>query len=452
LPCVLEEKRVVVHSDTFGIALGAVWLAPLIAATLWLSAIFFSGRLSAVSPIGRISLWGVFLTALIYRLIPSLLLNKGANYDIISYHTVGSLVLAGRDVYSSAASVGRYPYLPAQLFDSAASLALSRWVHIPLYVVIKMVPIVADACIATTIAAGLLRRSESAVMSKTAGLLYALNPIAVLSTAYIAQFDSVPLLGCVLAWYCLTRWGDEAPRLAVVLAGTALGAGIFVKSWPVLLLPAFFLAVRSRVHGLFLLSMAVLVPALGTGFYILLFHVRAQNVIHATSSYQSVLGWWGTGLFSREIVSHPRLVGHIDLWRFSRIFELLMIACIGAYVVWARRGQLTVNCATIFLVFYCLSAGFSVQYLMWVIPFFLVSGLVTALPYAVFTIASAVAIAINCFTDILYPHRMSLLPIPSLDLTVKAATFGVVYCILLWITIRSLLDAGGRGASPTTRT
>lgn len=297
--------------------------------------------------------------AFIVRLIPNLLLPVGAGYDIESYQIVGNLVLRRVDVYTAQEAVKRHPYLPCQMYWMALSLWLSQILNLPFVKVARLNPIFFDVCIAFSLV--MLLRSRSLYEAFLGGLMYALNPVPVLVSAYHGQFDAVPSFFLLLAVGLI--------RASPLAAGLSLGMGILSKSWPVLGLPSLLVALPDwRQRFQFLLA-SLLVPATGVGVYAVLFSAPVWAIIERAISYNWGVGVWGyTYFFHLLSVLRPD-TGGIFAWLVQYGRYLTLGALGGIWLFRARKEPAPAGILTILVTFFAVTHAFSIQYLMWLVPF-----------------------------------------------------------------------------------
>jgi hypothetical protein len=329
------------------------------------------------------------------RAIPAIVFNHGADYDIASYSTIGQLVLAGRDIYADPAALGHYPYLPGQMWLSALALVLSRHLAVPFVVLAKIPAVLADTAIVPCITGGLLRRGVAPTRALACGLVYAVNPVSIMISAYHGQFDALPLLGCMIAWALLgTRDEAGVGRPAIVGAGVALGVAILTKTWPVLLLPVYVLALRAWSSRLLLGLVALVVPVTATISYAFLHHASLRAIAHLVLTYGSIGDWWGLGLVL-GVARAAHLISALQDRRLSQLFELLVLAAVGAYLWHTRTRDIAHNCVMVLLIFFVISAGMSLQYLTWIVPFMVVDLSLPPLMTLAFMMLSSIALVMN---------------------------------------------------------
>jgi hypothetical protein len=212
-----------VDSDSFGATFGLVWLAISVIATLILVPTYFGHARSRgfiTNHVKYLTIPRIVLLAFIARIVPVLVLNRGADFDMTSYNIVGQVVAAGHDVYTTAWVTGHYPYLPLQMWLSTGAWFISKYGHMPFVVIAKLPGALADTAIVACVSAGLQSCGVTRATALTAGLIYALNPISILVTAYHGQVNAIPFLAGMIAWYILNS--TRAARMtswSVVTAG-----------------------------------------------------------------------------------------------------------------------------------------------------------------------------------------------------------------------------------------
>ena len=298
--------------------------------------------------------------ALIARLVPNLVLPMGAGYDIESYQIVGGLVLRGEDVYASPDAVNRHPYLPFQMYWMAFAHWAASAMHLPFVKVVRLAPILADVGIALLLFL-YLQRGGPPKKALHGGLLYALNPVPVLVSAYHGQFDAIPALFLLLAVMALEKWP--------LLAGGWLGLGILSKSWPVLVLPSLCVAAKKWEGRLRFLVGVAFVPMVGMGIYLLLFRAQLWAVLGRALGYNHGVGIWGyTYFFQLFSVLEPGWAEPFAwLVHYGRYITLGALGLV--WLLKARKESPRASVLTILVAFFAVTHALAIQYVMWVVPF-----------------------------------------------------------------------------------
>jgi Gpi18-like mannosyltransferase len=308
----------------------------------------------------------VLLIALLARFVPAALMPRGAEYDIDSFRRVAETLLKGGTVYDSPLVAGRHPYLPFQLYLIWAAGYVSTASKLPFVFAVKLVPMWADAALAVLIFKIALDCGRTLASAFSLALLYALNPIAILVSAYHGQFDSETLLLLVLAWYFWYFSKQDARRLGC--SGLLLGLAILNKTWPAIFLPIVLFRLNSPKQRAAYALIALATPVLFTAFYIFVFHQTPNPLLRRALTHAGVPGWWGaSALVSLTWRLTGRGQGLLNwLAQYGRWLVFVGSAC----VYWVTRRQRAIDALlTLLVVLYVLTSGFGLQWALWVVPF-----------------------------------------------------------------------------------
>lgn len=332
---------------------GSLWILLLLAVSSALPRLVGRRRARFARP------WLVIaLVALLVRLVPNLILSIPSNYDIESYQVVADLLLQGKEVYAETAGANRHPYLPFQMYW----MALARWLggtnQLSFARLVRLAPIGADVGIALLLWMGLKRKGHRAAL--LGGLLYALNPIAVLVSAYHGQFDAIPALLTLLAFCWLDR--------SAWAAGGWLGLGILSKSWPVLALPSLLAATRGWPGRLRLLAAALVVPTVGMGLYACLYGANLSVILTRSLGYNWGIGIWGYTYLARLPVLLEAWPATSFRWLVSNGRYLTLAALAVVWLLRARKQRPLAGFLTVLASLFAVTHAFSIQYLVWLVP------------------------------------------------------------------------------------
>jgi hypothetical protein len=414
----------------------------------------------------RWSLWGIVGVALLVRMVPALLLENGAPFDIQSYEVVADLVRSGADVYTSEATVNRHPYLPLHLYWLAAARGLAEVSGVAYAKVVKWLPIVVDVAI-TPVVVWFWQVAQSRVSTRQKdaqvargraiavgeaerlGMLYALNPVPVLVCAYHGQFDAEPVLWMVLATvFTALPPGLLAGWQQSMGAGAWLGLGILTKSYPVLALPALLPAIKSWNHrALFVVAMGA-VPLLGVLLYTVMFNAPFWEVVQRAIGYNFGIGIYGYTYFARL----AREVGGDGRWlqwavEYGRFITVGLLA-----VVWwvkVRHQSAPAALLTILVAFFAITHAFAIQYLGWLVPVALLNRETRWL--VAYTIAAYFYMVVAYWGLIFATTITVLMPLPQADyLLIMPASLPIwgVSVAWLWARLRSRSEGKVMDAHP----
>ena len=392
---------------TAALVFSALWALGLLAAYLWLVRKESIARLEKHSI--RFGGMLVFLVASVARLAPNAALPVGASFDVASYQIVGSLLLQGQDVYTAPEAQQRHPYLPLQMYWMALAQRASQVTGLSFVGLVRLAPVAADVAIAVLLYAWFSRR-RMAGAALLAGLAYALNPLPVFVSAYHGQFDSIPALCILLSLFFL----DRSPAGA----GFWLGLGILNKSWPALALPSLLQGAPGWRRKALLLGVAGIVPLAGLALYLALFDASLLDVIRRAVSYNHGVGAWGYTYFIVTLAfTFPALLSlGTFLVNLGRPATLVLLGL--AWWRSARRQTPQASLLTVLVVFLAVTHAFSIQYLMWVVPFAVLEQDHRWLRR--FTLGAFAYMFLAYFTLILQWPVLSVLPWPQAHLYIIA--------------------------------
>ena len=374
----------------------------------------------------RYYIFAPLIVALLVRLVPAILLPVGAGYDVASYRLVAEALLAGEDVYTSAA-VGRHPYLPLYMYALGFSLYLDLHTLIPFVIWVKLLPIVSDVAITGFIFIAAKKMGKSQDMALFLALLYALNPISILVTAYHGQFDSIPILLLLLAWYF---WHFERK---VVVSAVFLGFAVLVKTWPIVFLPIVFLRMKTWRVRFQYVFLVIGIPVLFTAAYILLFSADPSPMLKRALTHSGPPGYWGPGsiLAVASKVNANAQAGYSGLLSINR----WLIIAAGVFSLWITRKDNTLDALlTIILCVFVVSVGMGMQWLLWVIPFALLTYDIRWLN--VYSLAGTAYLLLHLYGYHMYPWASVFLSPPAVDVFLRLTALPAWLVVMLWAASR----------------
>lgn len=380
---------------------------------------------------GRYPLLLLMLLALGARLLPYLLLPVGAAYDIESFKLVGEALLAGEDVYTSAAR-GRYPYLPLQMYAIGGAALLGQETVVPFIVWLKLPAVLADLAVTAVLYLAFRRSRRSVDAASTAALLYALNPLTVMVSAYHGQFDAVPVLLLLLAWY-LWEFGQRA-----WLSAAALGTAILNKTWPAVFLPVILIRLPSHRQRIIYAATALAVPLVFTLGYVLAFGSDPTPMLRRAFTHAGVSGYWG---ISAALTLLSNLLLNGDAVALSSILSQGILLAAALFSLWYTRIQSSLDALlTILLTVFAVTMGMGIQWLMWPVAFAALAGEKRWLKW--YSLAGALMMTVHLFT-LHFPSGIAqVLPPAPTDFVLRSIGFPVWLVILFWLYAR--LQAAAR--------
>ncbi len=310
--------------------------------------------------------WAI-LAATAIRLIPALLLPRGARYEMSVFQQAGELTLAHESVYLAQVA---HPYLPLQIYVFAAAAWLTDNVALAFPFWAKLPSIAAEAAMTGMIYLG-VRRLRTPNLALTASWLYAFNPIVILVAAYQGQYDAIPMLFMVISWYTFDF--HRTRRGGILLSSLALGLSVLAKTFPLMLLPILLLRMKGLRQWLVAILAVVAVPLLAALFYEWLFphslYPMAQRVVRTGA----IPGWWG---YSAPLNAFVELTERgSDLYLLAvQVGRYLAPVAALAVIFWSRRSATLASLVLTILTFFTFMPNLGLQSLSWLISLGLLLG------------------------------------------------------------------------------
>lgn len=305
--------------------------------------------------------------------------SRGVGFDIDSYELVRDALRSDPlGLYSAVnePDAPHWPYPPAFF----AWIALSGWLGdatgLRFDGFVQIAPIAADAALAWVVQAFLGQRGASDRTRLAAAALVAIGPSFGFISGYHGQIDAVAILPAVLGFWAWCRL--DPPRRALV-AGALIGLGGSVKVSALLTVLALLPTVRSLREGVRLCAAAAAVPVL-----LLVPWLAADpgGTVAALRSNDGLPGFGGISLLVQPDLSALWLQTKdgVELTAASEaLFDVAALVAIGtllatgALLAWRRTPPLNAA-VVVWVTVYALGVNFSLQYLVWGLPFFLMAG------------------------------------------------------------------------------
>jgi hypothetical protein len=354
------------------------------------------------------------------------MLPVGAAYDIESFRLVGEALLNKEDVYTSAA-VGRHPYLPLQMYIVGLATFLTRVTPLPFIIWIKLPAVFADTLIVIFIFRAVQQATRNQVTSLSYALLFALNPISILVTSYHGQFDPIPVLLLLLAWYSW-HFGHH-----IIRSATLLGFAILNKTWPIVFLPVAFIRLPRVRQRFTYTGLAVGIPIFFTAFYVIFLASNPLPMLQRAVTHAGVPGYWGLSsfiFFPGVFLFDPDQVLQLILpWQ-----RFLMLA-VGLAVLWWTRRQDALNALlTIILTVFAIMLGMGIQWLLWPVAFAILAREESWLKW--YSILGAMMMVVHLYGIHLYPTFNQLFDPGTATLILRLSSLPVWLIVVFWSASR----------------
>lgn len=364
------------------------------------------------------------VVALIVRLIPALVLPRGAMYEMQVFRQVGQTTLEGRSVYLTSTA---YPYLPLQLYWAAAAYWLSSHVSLvsfPFW--LKLPNILADTAMVILIYQAIhkQRNERDALLGSW---MFALNPITILVTAYQGQFDATPLLLVMAAWYWTEFCADR--NWGAVLSALALGFGIFAKTWPVILMPIVLLRPHPWHWRWRFIAIAVAIPVAGTLLYETLFPGSLISILRRSLYAGAISGWWGYSSILSVIVE---LTGQgMALYQSATTIGKTGSLLAGLLVIWLTRHRSSLQSLLLtILTLFAAVPNLGLQGLSWLIP---TAVILSSSQLGLYIVGALIHMVISYWGIHLTNGLYLLMPTLYANMIIKLSSLTAWGTIVLWL-------------------
>jgi Gpi18-like mannosyltransferase len=305
----------------------------------------------------------ILLTGLVIRILFAFSYDTG---DTGAFCNAGSLFLQHKEVYADPAVFFSGP--PFALHVTALMHWLGNKIGLPCSGMWKMPTIVADIGIGWLIyfiSKKELKKSEDNAIKMA--MMYIYNPIAIFISGFQGQQESFWLFFILLAWLLIKRYQK------IVIAAICVGIALAYKIPAVLLIPALLFLIKEWrrrlifcgiIGFIFLIS---LLPEIITS---------REALIRQSFLYSSIPGIWGfSGLINKSLALTPQFSESVMKLTSTLLKIILAIGVLIIYRIHLKNKkwnffQLGLK---VFMVFMVFTPGFGTQYLLWLVPFFILS-------------------------------------------------------------------------------
>lgn len=297
------------------------------------------------------------------RFIPAWLLGAEVS-DLSIYRHMAITVLRNQDIYDIPVF---FPYTPLSLFLPVLALRLADATGVPFHLTMKLFPFVGDLGSAALVYL-VARRRWPTGKATLAGLAFAFNPVSILVTGLHGNIMPLSVFFAFWAYY-LVEFGEH--RRSYVLSALALGIGIGLRSWPVLLTPLLVRPGKMNWRQRFVYVVVAALPSVAVLMPYML--VNAEGVLREAFDYTSTpdFGWvaiwrhWRFRNIQNFYLPWPKDWVPNSRFYFLRAYGVLVVL---AYL----RPQVTDSTGWVvaaLLLNFTILGGVAAQYFSWIIPF-----------------------------------------------------------------------------------
>jgi hypothetical protein len=288
------------------------------------------------------------LFALVLVLRVALCAQPRVTYDAISYTLVAEAVAAGQNVY---AATSRYNYSPLWSGVVAGLWRIAGGRDLLFVLLVGLILTAGDAATARLLRGMARDGGAPEAAGRRIALLFFANPVSVLVSCYLRQFDGLSILFLLVAIRALSRqrrrdsWGAAAALSASLLIKhvTVLHPLLFWRRWRTGGLPLPLVLAPYAVFGL---SFAPFLAASGA---------ILDNVLLYGTGLRGLGGQRPGGIAS--LLAFPDGARGVPF--------LILLAGVAVAVALGRRVSLARGALLLFLAELVFAPGFAAQYLLW---------------------------------------------------------------------------------------
>lgn len=334
----------------------------------------------------RFLVWAIIALGLAGRLV--IAIAGGASPDTLMYRDVVTRALVSDPLHvyrlaNAGANLSAYPNpgagpawaWPPGFFPWLWLSHAANRVGLPFVIVSRLPAIAADAALAWIAQREVGRRGHGPTGRLIAAALVSFGPAFVVPAASFGHIDSVAIVPAVAA---VVLWERAAPGRRAVVCGGLIGVAACMKTVPLLLVLALAPTAVSPREIVRLVAAAVSLPVVA-----LLPFVIADPAPPLTAlRYHGVPGSGGLSVvlqpglgveYVHDRPYHYSSIGHAILHAGPAAGALAIIA-VTLVVVVPRRLPAATAAALLWLTVFVFTGNFSLQYLVWLLPFMLLCG------------------------------------------------------------------------------
>jgi len=314
----------------------------------------------------------ILIVAFLVRLIPAMVLPRGAEYEMHLFQQTADVFRAGDNFYLTSLS---HDYLPLIVYWFGFADWLAESIGLFFIFWLKSISIIADTLLSGLVYLAVLRLRDDSEARYTAWI-YVFNPVTILVVSYQGQFDLVATFCLMLSWYLLALGGGSSKKLS--LSAIVLGMAILVKTWPFIFLPIVLFRLPNWKTRIRYTLLAGIVPLAGVLIYESIFPGSITSILSRTSRAGAISGWWG---YSSVINVWLQLSGQgssLFNWvsQYGRFLGYMLAVIV---IILTRKRPVLYSLLLAVLVMFAGVPNLGLQGLSWIVSMALILGLYNSL-------------------------------------------------------------------------
>ncbi len=285
--------------------------------------------------------------------------------DTGAFCQAGTLWLEGKEVYANPNVFFSAP--PFGLHLTGIMFWIGNIFHIPCNIMWKFPTIIADIGIGILIykiAIEFFKKSK--ITAVTLMNWYMFNPIALFISGFQGQQEGFWLFFIILSYYIIKKFKN------IFISAVCTGIALSYKVPAILLVIPLVFTInewKNRFRYIFIVSCIFIVSLL-------------PEIITSTSAlvkqsflYSSIIGIWGISGIVTKLLGVLKVDPKPFISFSSTVLKLLLISVLSYfyYVGLKKKENFFTICLNVILLFLILTPGFGPQYLLWLLPFLILT-------------------------------------------------------------------------------
>lgn len=396
----------------------------------------------------------IFFLAFLIRIV--IAATTFGTWDMESVYIVADMLKKDIPVYLST---WRYNQPPVWMWTIGGMSFLADITNIPLSFWARTPFILTDMGIGILIYKIAKWKKYQEKTAKILSALYLFSPIAIWVSSYQAQLDSAIIFLIILAAWILIR-SEKITTQKLILSGLTLGISATIKLVPLGIAPLFSWYLLKKmivkkvpllkiIISLVVFNLLVILPLI---LVFLPFLDQWTGIKADVIGYKTAWGIWGTSLLLRRLADSGLGQWFIGIAEFSKQQSLMVGAVIllSYLFVLVKRFSLLSMIYTVFFILTLLSPFLAPQYLLWILPFWLIEkpGLTLYLIYNLLAIASLFLLFTEWQDPQFFVYSGNILGINDRVLSINSFT---LFSLGAWLVLTFQVLAPGRWSRITRK-
>lgn len=290
----------------------------------------------------NLSIYYILVLAVAVRLLITLLFSESKSQDILSFITVGRGLLYR---FQPTFPILYFPFIS---YIGAVVVFFSDIVS----------PILFFKLFFTVFDIGVVYLIFLISNNTFYSLLYALNPITILTTNIHGQLDSIPLFFLLLGIRLFLNRKELYSSLALSFA-------IFTKPWPLL----FMLPVIRKAKQKWIFFLIGFFPLVSVLIHSFLFNISLAEILTPIKNYRGLYGYWGIS----ELLKPMKFILPHQYLDFQQLLRRIFLLAFLLFSLKLKFKNVVEGITYAMLFFFTFTPTWGSQWLAWIVPFLILT-------------------------------------------------------------------------------